>query len=106
MARQRRRFSLIRAVGMLAVLAGAALPGIDAAVPQPSFRHAERFVGVIRMMPRDGVGTWLIGTTTITTGSTTFLDDAQGSLAVGTCARVEMRRENVLRITRLKLAGC
>lgn len=89
-----------------ALLLLAPLVGVRALAEDPTTRGIERFTGYIRMAPRDGVGTWRIGSRTINSTPLTIIDDTDGALVVGTCVQVDMLRRKVLRIDSLQSQDC
>lgn len=53
--------------------------------------HRYRFYGWIEKMPEDLQGTWVIDGRTLTSDAQTEYDQEDGPLAVGGCAKVDIR---------------
>ncbi|HPF25440.1 MAG TPA: hypothetical protein P5528_04305 [Steroidobacteraceae bacterium] len=84
----------------------ASFAGQTSRAEDPTTRGIERFAGVIRMAPRDGVGMWRIGLRTVTSTPLTIIDDNDGALRIGTCVSVDVRRGKVLKIDSLRPQDC
>lgn len=66
-----------------------------------------RFYGIIESMPgKDLRGQWVIGGRTVTADSATEFDQREGPLAVGNCAKVDIRNGRVHEIDSEPLRNC
>ncbi len=66
-----------------------------------------RYYGVVQSRPAEGLhGEWVIGGRTITTSSDTEFDQREGPLAIGTCAKVDLRGGRVHEIDSEPLRDC
>lgn len=67
----------------------------------------QRFYGIIESMPdKDLRGQWVIGGRTVTADSATEFDQEEGPLAVGACAKVDIRNGRVHEIDSEPLRDC
>ncbi len=66
-----------------------------------------RHYGVVESRPAEGLhGEWVIGGRRITTSSETEFDQREGLLAIGTCAKVDLRGGRVHEIDSEPLRDC
>ncbi len=66
-----------------------------------------RFYGIIEAIPdKDLRGQWVIGGRTVTADSATEFDQVEGPLAVGNCAKVDIRNGRVHEIDSEPLRNC
>jgi hypothetical protein len=97
MAGRTRLFSLVL-FGMI-VLGAVAIPSFPPAADarrEGGDEIRERFSGTIEARPGEGLhGTWVIGGVTVVTSPDTEFDETEGALAVGGCAKVEVRNGRV-----------
>jgi hypothetical protein len=66
----------------------------------------EEFRGIVTEVPEGRVGAWVIGGRTVTSDRGTELDEAEGPLAVGACAKVELRGGRVHEIDSEPASDC
>lgn len=69
--------------------------------------NRDRFYGVVQSMPTNCFhGEWVIGGRTVTTSSGTQFDQSEGNLAVGGCAKVDIRNGSVHEIDSEPMRDC
>ena len=66
----------------------------------------ERHYGVIETRPEGRLGTWVIGQRSFVADSRTEFDETEGPLALGSCAKVDIRNGRVHEIDSEPLSDC
>ncbi len=69
-------------------------------------KNRERFYGIVQSKPAGLQGTWTIGGRTVTTVRGTQFDQLEGQLAVGVCAKVDIRNGKVHEIDSEPMRDC
>jgi hypothetical protein len=91
-------------LGLTAGLSRAALAQVGPNAPKP--RQFTKFYGLVKRVPLNGTGLWVIGLETLDSDQFTELDEYHGPLAFGACARVEMRQGRARRIASARSEAC
>lgn len=69
--------------------------------------NRSEFYGIVQERPADGLhGEWVIGGETFVTEAGTEFDQYEGDLAVGSCAKVEVRYDRVHEIDSEPMRDC
>lgn len=83
------------------------------AKPKPAARKArlsrsddKAYVGLVRRVPPDGVGLWMVGSQMFESDSFTMLDTFRAPMVPGNCAAVVMSGSRAVRIVFLEPLDC
>jgi hypothetical protein len=66
----------------------------------------QQFYGIVHLVPHNNIGTWLIGSRTVTSDEFTEFYAFGGSLAIGSCVRVFVRADRAVKIDAEPMDRC
>ncbi|MCC7248422.1 MAG: hypothetical protein IT473_07355 [Lysobacter sp.] len=66
----------------------------------------ERYYGIVRSMPEGRLGEWVIGSRRVVADRATEFDETEGRLAVGDCAKIDIRNGRVHEIDSEPASDC
>ncbi|MEZ4681536.1 MAG: hypothetical protein R2932_45720 [Caldilineaceae bacterium] len=96
---------LVTVIAMLSLMLPTFMTA-DVAHAKGGNQNRERFYGIVQAKPAALQGTWIIGGRTIKTVSSTQFRQVGGKLAVGVCAKVDIRNGKVHEIDREPMRNC
>jgi len=88
---KRSRYGWIVFLLVLWAMTAAPAGTVEASGDKNERADRQRYVGRVEAIPEGLHGTWIIGGLEVTTGPRTEFDQSQGPLAVGGCAKVDIR---------------
>lgn len=95
-------FSAVATTCVLALFAGS----VDARKSGRDEGGRERFYGIVESMPEGRTGEWIIGSRRFVADRATEFDETEGRLAVGQCAKVDIRNGRIHEIDSEPASDC